>query len=200
MKKNFLTILSFALVLAGFANTGYPADRQQAMLRNNTISLFADNDWQVIVNVNKFYILGIVESQMKLESVDELSAENIAFNLNITSEKFKRDMRDVQEAALRLQKKIKAIGVGCESCEADVSKKSATILNVLQKMRKDRQVMKKFFTSLEGINLRDPEVDTECPRAISFLACVGICSAAPPPFNVLCAAACWCEFCRDGAC
>ena len=200
MIRIVMSIFSVVFLLKGFAKARYAGNPKPIIITSYSADLFMDKDWQIIVKVNKFYIEGIVKSKMKLESVDELTAENIRLHLNISSERFDKDMKDVQEAAIRLQAKTKAMGISCEGCQANMSKRTGNILNVLQTIRNDGQFMKKFFNSIEGINLKEPEVDPECPRAISFLACVAVCSATPPPFNVLCAAACWCEFCRDGQC
>ena len=202
MRTILFCLLSLAFLAQSFKNSDVSLNPAEAKAADNN-SYFADKDWQTIVKINEYYLAGIVKSKMKLESVDELTPENIAQHLNISLEKYNADIQLVKQAGMRLKARMEKDGAGCKDCEISSPDKTSNILKTLQKMRKNQKFMTDFFKSMEGVNLDKNTAEqepTDCAQPISFLGCVAACSALGPILGSICAAGCWCQFCHPGEC
>ena len=194
-----------ALMIQNFANEIVLPNSKSEIFRSNNEEVFNDKDWQIILKINKFYLEGIVNSKMKLESISELTPENLLLSLNITKDRLEKDMKEVQEAGMRLKERLKAKGIGCDNCGTNIDEKNSNILMVLKKMRQDELFSKTFYKSIEGLNSSEPQEppsdgEMACAQPFVFLGCVAACTALGPVLNVICAAGCWCQFCRPGQC
>lgn len=156
-----------------------------------------------MASINKFYIQKIVKSNLPIKSITEFSVENLSKAIGVSEEKIKSDIAILKKAATNFLSENK-ISKDCESCAINKEEKQQKTLSVLNKLRDDKAYSDKFFKN--AFSNQQSQVLVEeggCQRWISYAGCCALCVAALgeiPPLAVLCAAACYCEYCCGGCC
>ena len=170
--------------------------------KNPTITVI-DKNWEIMASINKFYIQKIVKSNLPIKSITEFSVENLSKAIGVSEEKIKSDITILKEAAANFLSENK-ISKDCESCSINKEEKQQKTLSVLNKLRDDKAYSDKFFkNAFSHKQSQVLEGDGGCQRWISYAGCCALCVATLgefPPFAILCAAACYCEYCCGGCC
>lgn len=164
-----------------------------------------DKNWEIIAGINKFYIQKVVKSNLPIKSITEFSVEKLSKAIGVSEEKINSDIAILEKAAADYISTNK-ISNDCESCSFNKEEKQQRTLVVLNKLRDDKVYSDNFFKN--AFSLQQPvtkvlEDDGGCQRWISYTACCAACVivfAEFPPLVVLCAAACYCEYCCGGCC
>jgi hypothetical protein len=198
MKKTF----AFFCILFILSSSFTILKVDNSLPSKNTTNTIIDKNWETMARINKFYIQKIVKSNLPIKSMKEFSVENLSKVIGVSEEKIKNDIATLKKAAANYLRENK-ISKDCESCTINREEKQQKTLVVLNKLRDDKAYSDNFFKNAFSHESKVLEDGGGCQRWISYAACCAVCVATLgefPPFAILCAAACYCEYCCGGCC